>query len=146
MTEPSETLSISLQDPSIKMGFLLFDPRKKGRTEIKTDGRIIIKKTKDLSLSIQNPGISIGPIAFRCDSFVPVMKWESTFFLFDVLYPGILSGRLVKMSMDDDKSISHSRWNLHKTCPFVFLLSYKTDSISNLLKKMKIFLNWAILG
>jgi hypothetical protein len=51
--------------------------------------------------------MSIGPIALQGDSLIPIMKGMGTLLGLNDFEPGILTGRLIEMTMNGYKCIFH---------------------------------------
>jgi hypothetical protein len=49
--------------------------------------------------------VGIGSIAFKADTFVPVVKRGRALFPLDDIEPGVLPRRLVEVAVDDDKDV-----------------------------------------
>src|ERR1700687_4269715 len=79
---------------------LVLYPRKQRRTEIEADLRVVVYELHDPLFAIQNSGQSVRRIALGGDSFVPVMIWIRGILQLDGFERGVLSRRLVEMSVD----------------------------------------------
>jgi hypothetical protein len=82
-------------------------PGKERGAEIETEERVVVEDIEDLSLSIDDPRIGIGPITFEGDPFIPVMKRLSARLTFNGLQPGIFSGGLIEMTVNGYISVFH---------------------------------------
>jgi hypothetical protein len=128
VTKSSQTFPVCLKDLLIDRRRILLQPGEKGGAKIEADGRIIIEDIQDLLLSVNDPGISIRPIAFKADPFVPVVKRMSALLGLDDFKPRVLPRRLIEMTMNGDISI-FDLWSIrHNLNPAS--LSYIRRSIS----------------
>jgi hypothetical protein len=103
---PSDPFLVRFNDLPINHGGSPLQPGKEGRTEIETQGDIIVVEVEDLSLIIDGPGVSIWPVTFECDPFIPVMEGVRAFLHLDGLNPRVLTRRLVEMAVNGRKGIS----------------------------------------
>jgi hypothetical protein len=107
MAKPSQTFPVCFKDLLIDGRKILLQPGKEGGTKIETDGGVIIDDIQNLPSCIDNPSVSIGPVALKSDPFIPVMKGMGAFFGLNDFEPGVLPGRLIEMTMNGDKCILH---------------------------------------
>ena len=86
------------------IGFRLFccHPRKQRRTEIETDLRVVVRDLLDIAVAIQNSRHPIWRVTFGRDALVPVVERICGVLQLDELEPGVLPGRLIKMSVNTD--------------------------------------------
>jgi hypothetical protein len=103
---PPDPLLIRFDDFSINHRGFLLQPGKKCGPEIETQGCVIVVKVEDLSLIIDDPGVSIWPVTFEGNPFVPVMEGVGALLRLDDLDPRILTRRLVEMAVNGCKCIS----------------------------------------
>jgi hypothetical protein len=105
MAKPSQTFPVCFKDLLINRGKVLFQPREERGTKIEADGGIIVDDIQDLPFPIEDPGISIRPITFKADTFVPVVKRMSALLGLDDFKPGVLPRRLIEMTVNRNKGI-----------------------------------------
>jgi hypothetical protein len=92
------TVSIRFDQTAIGSRMEPFDPLQEGRPEIKTHPSVVVDH------SIFQPNTSIGCVTFIMNSLVPVRKGMRTLFPVDVTGPGILSRRLIKMTVKNERT------------------------------------------
>jgi hypothetical protein len=105
MAKPSQTFPVCLKDLLINGREFLLKPGEEGGAKIEADGGVVIKDIQDLPFAVNDPGISIRPIAFESDPFVPVVKGMSALLGLDDFKPGVLPRRLIEMTMNGNKGI-----------------------------------------
>jgi hypothetical protein len=110
MAEAFEPLTICLDHPLIDEGGFLFQPGKECRTEIETEGGVIVVNIEDPAVAIDHPSVGIGTITFKGNSLIPIVKRMGALFGFNGFEPGILAGRLVEVAMNRHKCIFHLSW------------------------------------
>jgi hypothetical protein len=106
LAEPPDPFLIRFDDLPINRGGFFFQPGKEGRTEIEAQGGVIVVKVEDLSFIIDDPGVTIWPITFEGDPFVPVMEGAGALLLLDGINPRVLPRRLVEMAVNGYKCVS----------------------------------------
>ena len=83
----------------------MLHPRQKRRPDVKTDLGIIINDLMDAAISAKNAGRAISRVTFSRDPLIPVVIRQSGFLQLNFFKPGILARRLIKMTVDTNKSI-----------------------------------------
>jgi hypothetical protein len=54
---------------------------------------------------VKDPGATVGGIAFHANAAIPIMEGMGAGFFLNLLNPGILPGRLIKMAVNDHVSL-----------------------------------------
>jgi hypothetical protein len=103
------TFPVGFENSVINIRCFCFKPREQGRTEVKTDPRVIVDELDDLVVPIENPRHGIRRIAFRRNALVPVVIRVSGILKFDVFEPGVLERPLVEMTVDPNESSPKNR-------------------------------------
>jgi hypothetical protein len=105
--EPSDSFPIGFDDFLVKRRVFQLEPTDQGRTEIETEGGIIVDEIEDLSFTIDDTGVGIWPITLEGDPFVPVMERMSALLGLDGFKPWILPRRLVEVAVNGYKCVFH---------------------------------------
>jgi hypothetical protein len=105
VTKPSYAFPISLDDLLIERRKFQLQPTDEGRTEIETEGGVIVDEVQNLSFTIDDSGIGIWPITFEGNPFIPVVEGIGTLLGLNHFKPGIFSRRLIEMAMNHDINI-----------------------------------------
>jgi hypothetical protein len=93
-------LPIRRQDSLVRVGRMAFQPGQQCGAKIEADARVVIDDLRDPRLSIHDPRSAVGQVALCRDPFVPIVIGRSRVLKLDRLKPRILSGRLIKVTMD----------------------------------------------
>ena len=99
-------LFIGLDDPTVQIGRVLGRPGEKSGTKIETDSGIVVQNVRNALVLIENAGGQVWSVALGRYALVPVMVRIGRILNFDLLKPGILSRRLIEVTMDAE--IFHS--------------------------------------
>jgi hypothetical protein len=102
--EPFDTLFIRFKNRLVYFLVVLLQPCQKCGPEIETDLCIVIDDIDDLFVLIENAGCRIWCIAFGSNAFISVVIWIGRILNLDFLKPGVFAGRLVKMTVNTDKT------------------------------------------
>jgi hypothetical protein len=105
---PFPAYPVRIQNAGIRPGKVVLHPGQKGRAEIKIYPFITIYDLPDVSLSVQYAGKSQGIVTFPGYPLVPVQKGSGTGFGQNILQPGILARRLIKMSVNTNRAVHGS--------------------------------------
>lgn len=95
--------AIGLDDARVGLGLRGLHPSHQGRPEVETQVRIVIDDALDLALAVDDTRKCIGSVALEMNTLVPIMKWTRAIFAIEGAAPGILAGRLVEMTVDNDR-------------------------------------------
>jgi hypothetical protein len=106
LAEPPDPFLIRFDDLPINRGGFFLQPGKEGRTEIETQGGVIVVEVEDLSFIIDDPGVTIWPITFEGDPFIPVVEGVGALLLLDGFNPRIFPRRLIEMTVNGYKCVS----------------------------------------
>ena len=96
----------AVQDHAIGALRVLHQPAQQRRPEVETDARVIVHNARDLVLAVHDARRPIGGIALRADALVPVVVGRGRILRLHCLQPGILPRRLVKVTVNADKSFT----------------------------------------
>jgi hypothetical protein len=107
VAQTPEAFPVRFKDLLINERPLPLYPGKERGAKIETEERVVVEDIEDLSLSIDDPRIGIGPVTFEGDPFIPVMKRASALLTFNDLQPWILPWRLIEMAMNGHKGVFH---------------------------------------
>jgi hypothetical protein len=107
MAQTPEALPVRFNDLLIDEWLLSLYPGEERGAEIETEIGIIVEDIEDLALAINDPRIPIGPVTFEGDPLIPVMKRMGALLPLNDFQPGVLSRRLIKMSMNGYISVFH---------------------------------------
>src|SRR6266436_9016900 len=103
------TFPVGFENRVINMRRFCFKPREQGGAEVETNLGVIVDELDDLVVPIENPRHGIRRIAFRRNALVPVVIRVSGLLKFDVFEPGVLTRRLVEMTVDTNVSFHKNR-------------------------------------
>ena len=78
----------------------LFHPGEERGTEVEANTGVIVDDLDNTTFVVQNAGRSIGRVAFEVDLFVPVVKGRGGVLHFHDFQPGVLTGRLIKVTVN----------------------------------------------
>src|SRR6266511_2268074 len=103
--EPLLAFAVSLQDSLVGLGSLPLEPGQQCRAKVETDARIVVDDLRDPALPIQNPRSAVRPVALRGNAFIPVVVRLGGVLGLDRLQPWVFAWRLIKMTMNADKTL-----------------------------------------
>ena len=106
---------LAVQDHAVGAGRVLLEPAQQRGAEVEADARVVVHDARDLVLDVDDARRAVGGITLRADALIPVVVGRGCVLGLDRLQPWILARRLVKVTMNADKTlgcgheVSHSR-------------------------------------
>jgi hypothetical protein len=96
----------AVQNHAVSAGRVLHQPAQQRGAEVEADARVVVHDARDLVLVIDDARRAVGGVALRADALVPVMVGRGSVLRLDRLQPGILARRLIKVTVNADKSFT----------------------------------------
>jgi len=99
--EPGRAQAVRLEYPPVDAGEIILEPREERRPEIEADPFVVVDELRDAAPAVEAARERVREVALVRDAVVPVV-YGAALPALDSLRPGIFSGRLVEVPVNDE--------------------------------------------
>jgi hypothetical protein len=98
-------LAVGFENGPIGFGGAVGHPREQSGANVEADAGVVVDDADDAIVGGENAGGGVGRITLGGDALVPVVIGISRVLLLDQLKPGVLTRRLIKMTVNTEISV-----------------------------------------
>ena len=111
--------ALAIQNHAVGARRVLHQPAHQRRAEVEADARVVVHDARDLVLAVHDARRAVGGVALRADALIPVVVGRGRLLRLHRLQPRILARRLIKVTVNADKTLplSHDNRYLYAGAP-----------------------------
>ncbi len=98
--------AFAVENHAVGAGSVFAEPAEEGGADVEADTGVVVDDADDLVFVVDDTGSAVGGVALGADALVPVVIGRSRVLSLDRLQPGVLAGRLIKVTMNADEAFT----------------------------------------